>query len=272
MTDTDRSVTAYLDDLARMLAGADPVLRAEVLGGVREHIDAALADGPGGGTPARVDAVLLELGPPERIAAAALGDDPSSPGRAPAPPRPAALDRSWVPPVVGLLLLFTAGIYLLVLGALAMFTVTETVVSSEVAVVTESGPPLTDQAGFHAPSAEDFAAEESSPLLPPSYDAVWRVLAPLPLVALLWLLATVLLAASSLWTARQKWFGVLLLPGMVVLSALALTIALAVPAGVVRSVLLAVVVLLAAVAVVRVVARIWSDGARRARELSSRVA
>ncbi|MHB1064877.1 MAG: HAAS signaling domain-containing protein [Georgenia sp.] len=313
MTDTDRSIAAYLDDLARMLTGADPVLRAEVLGGVREHIDAALAGRTGGGTSEDVDAVLLELGPPERIAAAALGDGATWPGAAPGwaepgagpgwagpgttpgaspawpgpgaapawpgpgaapawpgpgaapgqvPPRPAALDRSWVPPLVGLLLLFSAGVYLLVLGALATFAVTDTVVTSEVGVVTESG-------AFHAPATEEFAAAAQNPLLTASYDMVWVVLAPLPVVVLPWLLSTVLLAASSLWCSRQKWSGVLLLPGLVVLSALTLAIALAVPAGVGRSVLLAGVMILAAVTVVRVVARVWGDGARRARELAT---
>lgn len=291
MTDTtrsdgDRAIAVYLDDLARMLSG-DPAMRAEVLGGVSEHIEAALAARPGR-TGADVDAVLAELGPPEAVAAAALGDGgpqgwapdggtggigagagsgPAGTVRAPAPRRPAALDRTWVPPVVGLLLLAAAGVYLLVLGGLAMFAVTGPV--GQEAVVTGTGAGLTSStAGFHAPSAADFAGEQS-PLLPPAYDAVWMVVVPLPLVGLPWLVASALLAASSLWTTRQKWAGVLLLPALVVLAAVALTIALTVGAGAGRTALLAAVVIAAALAVVRVVGRVWAAGAHRARELAT---
>lgn len=82
-------VTGYLDDLARMLADVDPATRDDVLAGVREHLDATLAEHPD--DPAAIDAALLRLGPPERVAAAARADLPpatidrySRPGAAPA--------------------------------------------------------------------------------------------------------------------------------------------------------------------------------------------
>lgn len=81
MNNSDTRVSSYLDDLARMLADLDPADRDEVLAGVREHLDATLAEHPD--EPAAVDAALLRLGPPERIAAearAALGSasDPTT--------------------------------------------------------------------------------------------------------------------------------------------------------------------------------------------------
>ncbi len=81
MTINDTRVSSYLDDLARMLTDLDPADRDEVLAGVREHLDATLAEHPD--DPAAVDAALLRLGPPERIAAearAALGSasDPTT--------------------------------------------------------------------------------------------------------------------------------------------------------------------------------------------------
>jgi hypothetical protein len=95
-------VAAYLDDVARMLLGAAPADRAEVLGGLREHIDAALADGPQPPGRPEVDRVLLELGPPEQVALAALEGAERTPGvgapwlTAAAAPRP-ILTRPWVP-------------------------------------------------------------------------------------------------------------------------------------------------------------------------------
>ncbi len=80
MSHSATRIGGYLDDLARMLADLDPADRDEVLAGVREHLDATLADHPD--DHAAVDAALLRLGPPERIAAearVALGSalDPS---------------------------------------------------------------------------------------------------------------------------------------------------------------------------------------------------
>ncbi|MGG5260578.1 HAAS signaling domain-containing protein [Phycicoccus avicenniae] len=92
MNSSDTRVSAYLDDLARMLSDLAPEDRDEVLAGVREHLEATLAEHPD--DPAAVDAALLRLGPPERVAAEARADQPAEGARVvehrfvPAPVRP----------------------------------------------------------------------------------------------------------------------------------------------------------------------------------------
>lgn len=81
MTTTDRA-GSYLDDLARMLGDLDPNERDEVLAGVREHLDATLAEHPD--DPTALDAALGRLGPPERIAAEARAGATPTPGTDPA--------------------------------------------------------------------------------------------------------------------------------------------------------------------------------------------
>lgn len=112
-------VERYLDDLARMLDRADPGLRAEVLGGVREHVDAALAGLGRPATESDVWKVLGELGPPEAVAQEALdgGGHAAAPAGASSGPEGAAaqgsgahepvLARGWVPPLVTVLLIMT---------------------------------------------------------------------------------------------------------------------------------------------------------------------
>lgn len=77
MTTSDTRVSSYLDDLARRLADLDPATRDDVLAGVREHLDATLAEHPD--DPAAVDVALLRLGPPEHVAAEARTDLPAAP-------------------------------------------------------------------------------------------------------------------------------------------------------------------------------------------------
>lgn len=103
----DQAVRDYLDDLGRMLEPAGLVERAEVLGQVREHLDAALTEAaavpsagdvsaPGVGLARNaldldaVGPVLARLGPPAEIAASTLsapgaweGPAIASPGRGP---------------------------------------------------------------------------------------------------------------------------------------------------------------------------------------------
>ena len=62
-------VAAYLADLERALAGADPQEREDTLTAIREHIDDALDGAPQ--DTATATAVLSDLGPVERIAATA---------------------------------------------------------------------------------------------------------------------------------------------------------------------------------------------------------
>jgi hypothetical protein len=64
---TSPLVTAYLADLDRALAGADPADRLEIVDAVREHIDAELGAAP---SQAEIAAVLRRLGTADDVAAA----------------------------------------------------------------------------------------------------------------------------------------------------------------------------------------------------------
>ncbi|MFC4554486.1 HAAS signaling domain-containing protein [Georgenia faecalis] len=241
---TVQRIETYLDDLARMLTGLDPVLRADVLGGVREHVDAALA-GRGAATDADVDAVLAELGPPEAVAAAALEGGRSSSGSAvpaAATVRVPVLDRPWVPPTVGVLLLVMAGLYLLVLGAVAVLLPAATEVSA----------------------GGDAQGGEYAVLLPATYDLLWSVVAPVPVVGPLWLVGVVLLTASSLWSRREKWLGALLLPAVVVVDVVGIWVGGVLGGRAGTAAVLAVAWGAAAVLTAGVVTRLWRGGARRA--------
>ena len=69
-------VTAYLADLDRALAGADPADRLEIVDAVREHIDAALAELGASPAQAEIAALLRRLGTADEVAAAwAVGAD-----------------------------------------------------------------------------------------------------------------------------------------------------------------------------------------------------
>jgi uncharacterized membrane protein len=67
-------VGSYLRDLELLLHGIEPGERAEVLAGVREHLDGSLA---AGADDASVRAVLAELGPPQAIADEAYAGRPA---------------------------------------------------------------------------------------------------------------------------------------------------------------------------------------------------
>src|SRR5690625_1842108 len=117
MTEPIARTARYQDDLARLLAALEPVERAEVLDGVREHIDAALAEVGHAPTDADVDRILGQLGSPGMVAEAALAERPAVEGAANGPSgvgaAPAGGDwreqlmGRWVPPtvVIGLFLL-----------------------------------------------------------------------------------------------------------------------------------------------------------------------
>jgi len=113
MTEPIARTARYQDDLARLLAALEPVERAEVLDGVREHIDAALAEVGHAPTDADVDRILGQLGSPGMVAEAALAERPPAEGRSGVAAAPAGGDwreqlmGRWVPPtaVIGLFLL-----------------------------------------------------------------------------------------------------------------------------------------------------------------------
>src|SRR5690625_1782721 len=120
MTDPIERTARYQDDLARLLAALEPVERAEVLDGVREHIDAALAEVGHAPTDADVDRILGQLGSPGMVAEAALAERPGTPVPGPAASGvdvalarfSSSLTGRWVPPVALLLLLVGGGLIL----------------------------------------------------------------------------------------------------------------------------------------------------------------
>ncbi|WP_159620163.1 HAAS signaling domain-containing protein [Ruania rhizosphaerae] len=78
MTERTQRLARYQDDLARLLAALEPAERAEVLDGVREHIEGALAEVPGEASEADVNRILADLGSPGQVAEAALAERPAT--------------------------------------------------------------------------------------------------------------------------------------------------------------------------------------------------
>lgn len=117
---TTHRTAAYLDDLARMLADLDPDERADVLDGVRDHVDAALGSLDREPSAADVDHVLAELGSPGDVAREALAGRAPRVTAAAAPPSRPTLSHAWVPPTaVGLIFLGAAlGVFILPLALL----------------------------------------------------------------------------------------------------------------------------------------------------------
>ncbi|GAA3222543.1 hypothetical protein ACFP63_06050 [Oerskovia jenensis] len=118
MNRTTDAISVYLDDLGRMLAHLDPAERADVLGGVREHVDASLAELGHAPGEQEVAAILASLGAPEDVARASSGAPRPSLPDGGASSRP-ALAGAWVAPVVfGLTIVGIVGAPLLLPGVL----------------------------------------------------------------------------------------------------------------------------------------------------------
>lgn len=185
-------VARYLDDLARMLRDLEPGERAEVLAGVREHIEGALGDRRLD-TPedddAAVAAVLTELGPPDAIAQAAYADR-SGPAGGQGATRIPLTSRPWVPVVVGLLQGLSLLLVLLVVGASVGWVEESSTTSAGETVVTSSG-------------GSSLAS------------ALAGGLAALPL----WIVMALLVGISALWTAREKVAHLLAVPVTILLLA-----------------------------------------------------
>ena len=106
-------VAAYLEELDRLLAGIDPGDRAEVMAGVREHLDTALP----GSDPVTDDDVrtaLAELGPPHAVADEAYAGKP--PAVTPPVPRVGPMSRVWVPILVVILQVIALLFVLIIVG------------------------------------------------------------------------------------------------------------------------------------------------------------
>lgn len=184
MTPLPPKAELYLDELARLLAPAEPVDRIEILAGVREHLESSLADRPGA-SDAEVDAILAALGGPDAVARQAVPDAVAWPapattlagGTAPVAPTASTplLGRSWIPPVVAVLLCLAALVGALLAGTL------------------------------QAQEAWSVDGDEMGPLL--SFDGWALVLAWLVMAGPVWLPAVAVLWGSPLWDTRWKGAG-----------------------------------------------------------------
>lgn len=183
-------VAAYLAELDRLLAGIEPRERADVMLGVREHLDSAL--GATGGDDQTVRDALAELGPPQLVA------DEAYAGRQPttaASPRPApVMARSWVPVVVAVVTAVALLMTILIVTAMA------SVVSSSTSSGDANG--VTTQ----VQTSEELAG---SPLV----GSLAALLATLPL----WATVAVLVGVSPLWVRREKVVAMLVIPAAALL-------------------------------------------------------
>lgn len=190
MTDqhtTHPLVAAYLRDLDSLLAGLGPGDRAEVLTGVREHIDSALEGRPTPGS-REVQAVLAELGPPEAVADEAYAGLPATSALA-APPRRPVLEQPWVPVVVFVLLGLALVVTEFSAGALNGYG------TSGTASVASDGTVLEEQTFI-------------------SFNTTFPTVMFMSLTSsvMLWVPATVLVWLSPLWTQRERLHLTLLTP------------------------------------------------------------
>lgn len=188
----DRAVRNYLDDLGRMLDGAETRERIEVLADVREHVEASLAQEAATQGVAELDedavqAVLVRLGTPAAIAADALsGVDHSGVAVATTSVEP-FLARTWLPwLIVGLMALSVVPFvgYLAVLVGLVLFWRSplwgrRAKVAGTVAYLM----PLIVLVAFLLPVGTAEANERmgDSILLPATYDVVWIFFVASPL-------------------------------------------------------------------------------------------
>lgn len=207
------AVANYLDDVARMLTDLDPAERAEVLAGLREHLDGALD--PDGATDDDIHRVLTDLGPPDAVAREALAGTetqaaPRTTTTAHPPPHVPLSGRPWVPSVTVALLTIALGLSMLALFAGAAF-VSVTTSSQPMDFAPPAPTPAPGGDGFHAPELEDFAPleEERTSMWPGIAGAsLGAALFSLPL----WGSAAVLLLVSPLFTTRIRALGTLLVP------------------------------------------------------------
>ena len=168
-------VARYLHDLDALLQGIDPVEKAEVVEGVREHIDTSLVGTDH--TDADVRSALDEVGPATAVAEEAYN------GRLPpgAGPRPPVTSRAWLPLVVAgfeALTLLTVTFIVAGAGVVSSGSVTETSANGHTTTTT-----MVDSS-FHASFGWVAAA----------------VIAASPF----WLVVLVLVGISALWTTREK--------------------------------------------------------------------
>lgn len=167
-------VARYLHDLDVLLQGIEPVERAEVVEGVREHIETSLSHTDRSDSDVR--AALDEVGP-----ATAVAEEAWTGRTSPVPSqRTPATSRAWLPNTVAF---FEAATLLMVMVAVGG---SAAVSSSSATVTTEDGQTTTEvtQSSFDGSIG----------------GAVTALFAAIPF----WLVILVLVGVSALWTARQK--------------------------------------------------------------------
>ena len=198
-------VDAWLRDLEQLLQGIEPGERAEVLAGVREHLDGSL---PTGATEDDVRRALAELGSPQSVADEAWAGRPAPVAPAPvSSARVPVMARGWVPITVGVLLGLALVLSSFIVSAASGYSTSSTSSSAATAVTPQTGAEVV------APPVEESTQTQVS------YDAspLTGVAAALLFTWLLWLPATVLVLASPLWSTRQKVALSLLTPGAALL-------------------------------------------------------
>jgi hypothetical protein len=177
-------VASYLEELDRLLAGIDPGDRAEVMAGVREHLDTALP-GSDAVTDDDVRAALAELGPPHAVADEAYAGKP--PAIPPPVPRHGPMGRVWVPILVVILQVIALLFALIIIGGF-----------SAVSTVSVNG--VTD------PESAELTGN-------PLFGSLAAILFTLPL----WATVALLVGLSPLWVGREKAAEALLVPGAALL-------------------------------------------------------
>jgi len=191
-------VRAYLDELDGLLRGLGPQERAEIVGGVREHLDGLLPE-VGAASDAEVRAALAELGPAAAVAEEAYAGWPATSPVASAPvvvaPVPVS-SRPWLPWTVAGLLVLAA---LFVLGAMGGATGSG---SAEVGPVVDAGTGRPADGGTVLVSGPVFDAG----------SVVATALAAAVTAFPLWLPLVVLVGTTGLWRLREKVMLVALVP------------------------------------------------------------
>lgn len=174
-------VASYLDELSHLLSGIDPAERAEVIEGVREHINSSLEGTAATERDQRT--ALAEVGPAQSVADEAYAGWPHA---APTGSRAPITSRSWLPVVTAAL---EAVAVLLVVGAAAgAGGVTSSSSSTEVSV------------------DGTFAATPTTTIVTEShFDGAWAgALGGLFVALPFWLILAVLVGMSALWVGREK--------------------------------------------------------------------
>ena len=181
-------VASYLEELDRLLAGIDPGDRAEVMSGVREHLDTAL---PGNDpvTDDDVRAALAELGPPHAVADEAYAGRP--PAVVPPGPRVGPMSRVWVPILVVILQVIALLFVLIIVGGFPAVT------SASVTAGVD---------GVEVPGSAELTGT-------PLFGSLAAIMFTLPL----WATVALLVGLSPLWVGREKAAEALLIPGAALL-------------------------------------------------------